>query len=674
MATSATELERLVVRLVGDGSDYKRSLDTAVKQTEGASRKMGGIFKKAVAGVSFVLGGLTAAGLSRSLISAAADAEEMESKFDAVFKSVAGTTRDALDEFAEAAGRGKNELRSMAADIAALVGPMGFSEQATSDMSVQLTKLATDLSSFFNVAERDALGALRAGLVGESEPLRRLGVQLSAAKIEAEAFALGLANSKEEVEGAVKAQAIMSLVMKQTKQAQGDAIRTSGSYTNQTRALGGAIQDLRVELGKYLLPAATAIVKRIRAVVVWFSKLSPTIKKVALFGTLALTVLGPLAAVIATLGPFIAAIGVAAAFAAAKLVLVVGAVAAAAAAVGYLVYKIVGRDALVGAFHKAIDIAKRWAGYVVGFIYNVRHNFEVLTTWLTGIWEQFAAMMSRVFGGIAGVVRTVLGTVAGWFGNLFGGMQGTVLGWADWVLGKVYNLALNIGALLKWLGGNWRALFDDTLNLIVIFVDNAIHNFTVMFKTLGEMFTEFGKWVAKGFEDIFSGNAAEAFEVDSLISRVDQALNRGANKLRDPLEGFESTIKALPDIITDTDWKGAVGGAFAPVLDMLKKLKFDIPKSIKVEDDREKGKQWGDEGYGGDDPMPGGAVRPGLGPAGFNSRALGSISSPMERIAKAMEKERQAREAALKEQREANAQLGRANDNLENIADGLRFA
>src|SRR5690606_35307674 len=121
-------------------------------------------------------------------IKLASDAEETASKFDTVFGSAAAQARRELNEFASLVSRSRFELQTFASDIGALVQPMGFSREAAANMSVQLTKLATDLSSFFNIAESDALTALRSGLVGETEPLRRLGVQLNAVRIEQEAF------------------------------------------------------------------------------------------------------------------------------------------------------------------------------------------------------------------------------------------------------------------------------------------------------------------------------------------------------------------------------------------------------------------------------------------------------------------------------------------------------
>lgn len=220
----------------------------------------------ATAGIAALFGGGALAVVTGQL---ASDAEEAGSKFGFVFGSAAEKTRKKLDEFSIAAGRSRYELRGMAADIGALIGPMGFSSDKAGELSSQVTILASDLASFFNATDADALQALRAGLIGESEPLRRFGVQLNEARIQGEAMRLGLAKTKAEVTGAVKAQAIMSIVMKDTATAQGDAIRTSGGYANTLRSLFGAIHDVGTEIGKIFLPSMTVIARAMSDTVRW---------------------------------------------------------------------------------------------------------------------------------------------------------------------------------------------------------------------------------------------------------------------------------------------------------------------------------------------------------------------------------------------------------------------
>ncbi|MDE2098818.1 MAG: hypothetical protein KGL39_16315 [Patescibacteria group bacterium] len=161
----------------------------------------------------------------------------------------------------------------MAADLGALIRPMGFSREKAGEMSATFAKLAVDLSSFLNVSETDALVALRAGIVGEAEPLRSLGVQLSEAAIQQEAYRLRLAKTKNEITPAVKAQAVLSLVLKQTTDAQGDAIRTGDQFANMLRRAGAKVKEAATDLGFALVPAATkatdAFIKMVEPLQAW---------------------------------------------------------------------------------------------------------------------------------------------------------------------------------------------------------------------------------------------------------------------------------------------------------------------------------------------------------------------------------------------------------------------
>lgn len=223
----------------------------------------------ATAGLAALVGG-GALGIKLGLLSAAA--EESASLFSVVFNYAAEETGRSLDEFAKAAGRSKFELRDFAWSLAALIGPLGFDAQATGEMSVKLTKLTTDLSSFVNVAESDVFVALRSGLLGESEPMRRFGVQISAARVEAEALSLGLIRTKEDLTGAAKASAILSIIMRDTAQAQGDAERTAGSFSNSLRAMKGAWRDLGIQVGRLFLPSMTAVVQSLSSVGDWLQQ------------------------------------------------------------------------------------------------------------------------------------------------------------------------------------------------------------------------------------------------------------------------------------------------------------------------------------------------------------------------------------------------------------------
>lgn len=223
----------------------------------------------ATAGLAALAGGGVLAALSVKL---ASDAEEGTSKFKAVFKDATDETIARLNSFADAAGRSRNAISTMASDIGALLAPMGFTRKETGKLSAGVVELAEDLASFNNTSTDEALTALRAGLVGETMPLRRFGVQVSAAKAADEAFRIGLTKTVKkftELTDTEKARAILSLVYKQTSDAQGDAIRTSQSLANQFKALGGAMVDFGTEVGKVFGPSIKVIVTKLADLTRW---------------------------------------------------------------------------------------------------------------------------------------------------------------------------------------------------------------------------------------------------------------------------------------------------------------------------------------------------------------------------------------------------------------------
>jgi hypothetical protein len=134
-------------------------------------------------------------------------------------------------------------------------------------MSIQATKLAADLASFKNLEIDVALQKIRAGLVGEVEPLRTVGVLLSAAAVEAKAAELGLQDMNGELSEGAKVQARMALIMGQLSDAQGDVARTSESVANQTREMQKNMENLRAEIGEKLLPVTADLLESLNGMV-----------------------------------------------------------------------------------------------------------------------------------------------------------------------------------------------------------------------------------------------------------------------------------------------------------------------------------------------------------------------------------------------------------------------
>lgn len=118
----------------------------------------------------------------------------------------------------------------------------------------QLTERGADFASVYNLDVADALQLFQSGLAGESEPLRRYGLNLSAAAVESFAYANGIAAVGRELTENEKVQARWGLLLEQTAGVQGDNANTAGELAGQQRRLAAAFEESQTKLGEYLLP------------------------------------------------------------------------------------------------------------------------------------------------------------------------------------------------------------------------------------------------------------------------------------------------------------------------------------------------------------------------------------------------------------------------------------
>lgn len=134
-------------------------------------------------------------------------------------------------------------------------------------MSQNLTQLGYDLSSFFNISIEDAMQKLQSGISGELEPLRRLGYDLSQARLEQTALNLGIKESVANMTQAEKAELRYYAIMTQVTTAQGDMARTLQAPANQLRILQAQLTQAARAIGNIFIPALNAILPYAIAVV-----------------------------------------------------------------------------------------------------------------------------------------------------------------------------------------------------------------------------------------------------------------------------------------------------------------------------------------------------------------------------------------------------------------------
>ena len=238
------------IEVRADGSKFD-------KDTQGL---IGGPVKKLAGAVAAVWATDKAVDFAKDAIGAASDLSESLSKNKVIFGDYAAAIAKIGEGTAGAIGQSNAAFQESVGVMGNLLSSVGLTQQKSADMSVSLTTLASDLASFNNTSVEEAFGALRAGLVGETEPLKRFGVNLNEALLKQKAMEMGLYDGKGALDAAAKSQASYALIMEQTTLAQGDFARTSDGLANQQRILGAKFEDLKAKVGKALLPAMTSFV------------------------------------------------------------------------------------------------------------------------------------------------------------------------------------------------------------------------------------------------------------------------------------------------------------------------------------------------------------------------------------------------------------------------------
>ncbi|RPI62109.1 MAG: hypothetical protein EHM48_04620, partial [Planctomycetaceae bacterium] len=261
-----TTLATLLVRLTADTAQF----ESKMKAVQQIGDKMSSVGKKLTATVSAPL-----AAVGVLSIKAASDMGEALNKVQVVF----GDSSKVIEDFAGSAAKNLGLSKRAALEASGTLGnlfvTMGLGTRASADMSVGLVKLAADLGSFNNLGTEDVLEKLRSGLVGQSEPLRALGINLSEATVKTKAMELGLADATGQVSQAGLVQARYALILEQTKTAQGDFARTANGLANSMKTAKAKLEDTASALGEKLIPYAIRAVEWLGKMADAFGNLSP---------------------------------------------------------------------------------------------------------------------------------------------------------------------------------------------------------------------------------------------------------------------------------------------------------------------------------------------------------------------------------------------------------------
>lgn len=254
------------------------------------------------------MGDRMAIGITLPLIAAgnqatnvARDTAENLSKVQTVFGAQSGK----IEQFAESAASSFGLSRRAALEYTGTFGNMfsqiGFAGDATADMSVKMTQLAADFSSFHNLNTEDVLNAQAAAFRGEYDALQRVVPTINAAAVEQKALAMTGKESAKELTNQEKAAATYAFMIENAGAAAGDFARTSESLANVERTTAAEAENAAGTFGNQLIPVKQQLIGVATQLLEKFNALSPAQQEMIMKAGLLTAVLGPVLSVVGRL-------------------------------------------------------------------------------------------------------------------------------------------------------------------------------------------------------------------------------------------------------------------------------------------------------------------------------------------------------------------------------------
>ena len=195
---------------------------------------------------------------SKQCVSLASDLAEVQNVVDVTFGNLASEINDFSKSSIKDFGLSETAAKKYSSTIGAISKSMGFTTEDALIMGKSMTALAADMASFYNLSTDEAFNKIRAGLTGETEPLKQLGINMSVANLEAYALSQGITKSVNAMSEQEKMLLRNNYLLSVTADAQGDFSRNSNSWANQTRILSEQFNQLKATLGsigiKFILP------------------------------------------------------------------------------------------------------------------------------------------------------------------------------------------------------------------------------------------------------------------------------------------------------------------------------------------------------------------------------------------------------------------------------------
>ena len=267
----------MTIRDIGILFGYK--VDQASEQkVEGSIKSLKSMASKVLGAVGITLSVAGTKSAIDGCVEVASSIEEMQNKFDVVFGDMRNEVDKWAQEYSDAIGRNKNNIKTYLADQQNLLVGFGMTRQAGAEMAEQMTSLALDLASFGNMDETASVNAMTKAVMGESEAAKTLGAVLNDSTRAQAMATLGLKGTYDKLDQLTKMQVNYQAILQQSPDAIGDCQRSLDSYESTKKRYIAKLKEIKTIVGQFFLPTYQKILsigaKGLTMIRDWLQKLT----------------------------------------------------------------------------------------------------------------------------------------------------------------------------------------------------------------------------------------------------------------------------------------------------------------------------------------------------------------------------------------------------------------
>ena len=467
----------------------------------------------------------------KGAVTAASDLSESQNAIKVTFGDAADAVAKLGEDSAKRLGLSTSQFNGIATQFSAFAGTIAGSGGDISKVVDDISTRGADFASVMNLDVNEALLMFQSGLAGETEPLRKYGIDMSAAAVEAYALSAGIWDGTGQMTESQKVQARYGSLMAQTSKVQGDFANTADGLANSQRIANAEIENGKARLGESLLPIVAAVttyltnffIPILDAVAGAFQWMTEN----ANYSVPILAALGGI--ILAALAPAIWA-GVVAMWA--------FTVAMLANPFTWIVLGI---------------------GVLIGAIVYLAMNWEEVTKWIGEVWAGFMGWLDDSFAaigkswedlwnGVGDFIHTVWTAISDWFTQAITNVVNFVRDY--WGLLLSFFIG-PLGLVIQWIVNNWDGIvkfFQDTI------------------KNIGKFFSDGFGAIGNGLQTVFGG-IGEFFKntFDGVVSLIKSNINVIISLVNGVIGLINGIRVDIPDFARDL-----FGGA--------KSIGFSIPK------------------------------------------------------------------------------------------------